>query len=65
MDTLLYTVAETGELLSLRKTEVYELIGNSELESMKIGRARRIPTKAIERFIARQTGIQDKAGFLL
>lgn len=48
----LLTVDQTAEMLNLHRTTVYELIRSGELDSLKIGASRRIPRKAVTRFIA-------------
>ncbi len=47
MDKLLFTAEEAGEILSLSRTVVYELIAKGLLESVAVGRARRIPAEAL------------------
>lgn len=50
---LLMTAEETAEALGLGRTVIYDLMRSGELESLKIGRSRRIPTAAIEDYVAR------------
>ena len=50
----LLSVEEARKDLSLSKSKFYELLASGEIESLKIGRSRRIPADAIERFIARR-----------
>ena len=50
-ETLL-TVKDVARRLSIGRTTVYELIARGELAAVRIGRARRIPASAVERFIA-------------
>jgi excisionase family DNA binding protein len=52
MERLLYTVAEASDLLSIRKTKLYEFISSGELPSLKIGASRRIPGTALEEFVS-------------
>lgn len=49
----LYTVREAAQLLSLGQTLLYELISRGELQSVKIGKARRIPAAALDAFVER------------
>lgn len=49
----LYTVPEVMALLSLSRSAVYELMRTGRLESVRQGRARRIPGDAITAYIAR------------
>ncbi len=39
--------------LGLGRTTVYELIRSGELESVKVGRLRRVPVAAISEYVAR------------
>jgi excisionase family DNA binding protein len=57
-DRLLYTVPEAADVLSLGSSKVYELVAAGTIESVKIGRARRVPAEALERFVA-QLGDDD------
>ena len=50
---LLLKVEEAAERLSLSRASVYELMGCGLIESVKIGRSRRIPAAALEAFVAR------------
>jgi excisionase family DNA binding protein len=58
---LLYTVEETAELFSVGRCKVYELVSSGELYSVKLGRSRRIPAIAIERYIAALTDCGEPA----
>lgn len=53
MTKLLLTAAEAAELLGIGRSTVYELIASGEIESVQIGRARRIPEPALAAYIAR------------
>lgn len=46
-----YTIRETAELLSLGVRKVEYLVQSGEIESFKIGKARRITGAAIEAFV--------------
>lgn len=50
-DKLLLTVAEAARRLQLSKTFTYSLVMSGELESLKLGKARRIPVKALDEFV--------------
>lgn len=50
---LLLTIPQAGRLLGLGRTTTYELIGADEIEVVHIGRAARIPSESVERFVAR------------
>jgi excisionase family DNA binding protein len=42
-------------MLSIDRSTLYDLLMNGEIPSIKIGRARRIPVKALESWVADQT----------
>ena len=48
---MLLTPLECAHALGLGRSKVYELLSKGELESIRIGTARRIPVSAIETFI--------------
>jgi excisionase family DNA binding protein len=52
MEKLLLTVEETAQRLSIGRTRAYELVLCGALESVKIGRSRRVPVEALESFVA-------------
>lgn len=51
VERLLLRVDEAAELLGLGRSKVYELVTAGELESVTVGRARRIPRAALEAFV--------------
>jgi excisionase family DNA binding protein len=51
VEKLLLTAEEAGELLSIGRTKVYELMAEGRLESVTIGRTRRVPVQALEPFV--------------
>jgi len=51
MEKLLFTVEEAGEALSLSRTVVYDLMARGLLESVVIGRCRRIPAEALKALV--------------
>lgn len=51
MDKILLTVTEAANRLALGRTMVYALVLRGEIASLKVGRARRIPVAALERFV--------------
>jgi excisionase family DNA binding protein len=59
-DAVLLTVPQVAELLSLSRSKVYELLASGALESVTIGRARRVPHAALETFVA---GLRECPGF--
>lgn len=50
---VMYRVEEAAELLSLSRDRVYQLIRSNQLRSVRIGRARRVPARAIDEYVAR------------
>ena len=52
-DSLLLRPAEVAERLSLSRSMVYELLCRREIESILIGRSRRIPMAALIAYIDR------------
>lgn len=53
-DKLLLTVTEAMAELSVSRWTLYNLIRSGELESVTIGRCRRIPRHALDTFVARR-----------
>lgn len=56
---LLYSVEETAYELGLSRTRIFELIGKGQIDSVKIGRSRRIPRVAVESYISRLVSDQN------
>ena len=52
-DRVLLTVEEAAHQLGIGRTKVYALVKSGDLESVQIGRLRRIPKAAIEEYAAR------------
>jgi excisionase family DNA binding protein len=50
---LLLTVREVADRLGCGRTLVYELISSGELETIKLGRLRRVPVAALEALVER------------
>src|SRR5436190_1596406 len=50
-EALLLRIPEVAERLGLSRTSVYKLINSGHLPSVSIGRARRIPTSAVEEYV--------------
>lgn len=51
--SLLLTVEQAAQVLNISRTRAYELVLSKppELESVKIGRTRRVPVAALEAFV--------------
>lgn len=52
-DRVLLTVEEAAEQLGVGRTKTYELVKHGEIESVQIGRLRRVPVSAIKDYAAR------------
>jgi excisionase family DNA binding protein len=52
----LYRIPEACELLAIRRSKIYELIGRGQIETVKIGSSTRIPADSLHRFVARLRG---------
>lgn len=50
---LLLTVEEAADRLGVGRSTMYGLIRDGEVESVQIGRLRRVPADALPRFLAR------------
>lgn len=48
---LLYRVTEAAELLGIGRTNVYELMNDGKMRSVKIGHRRLIPRASLEQFV--------------
>ena len=53
MERVLLTAEEAAESLKVGRCKVYDLIRTGELESIKIGRLRRIPVSSVRSFAMR------------
>lgn len=51
---LLLTVSEAAQLLGIGRSLLYELLADGQVESIHVGRLRRIPTDALADYIDRQ-----------
>jgi len=49
---LLVTVEEGASLLGISRTVMYELLAKGVIESVRIGRSRRIPVDGLRAFVA-------------
>ena len=52
-DRIVLTVEEAAERLCVGRTLVYALVRSGDIESIAIGRLRRIPCDALEDFVSR------------
>jgi excisionase family DNA binding protein len=61
VDKLLLKPEEAAEVLSIGRSEVYELIGTGELASVRIGTGRRVPADALVEFVTRLRSPVDES----
>ena len=52
---MLYTPQEVAEIMSISRSQVYNLMNSNQLESVHIGRARRITMDQIHEFVGQLT----------
>lgn len=52
-EPLLYTIPEAASALRISRTKIYELLDAGEIESVHIGRSRKIPAEALRSYIDR------------
>lgn len=52
-DRLLLTVSEAASLLGIGRSTLYELVASGEVESVTIGRSRRVPVEAVATYVER------------
>ncbi len=52
---LLLRPEEAAEAIAISRTKVFEMMRTGELESLTIGRSRRITADALERWVQRQS----------
>jgi excisionase family DNA binding protein len=53
MEKLLLTPEEAGDLTSVGRTRVYDLLRRGAIVSVRIGRSRRIPHQALVAYVER------------
>jgi excisionase family DNA binding protein len=52
-DQLLVTPEEAARRLSVGRTTIYELMSSGELQSVNIGRCRRVPVSSLSSFVSK------------
>lgn|GEM_PF-3251397 len=50
-EKMAYTVEEASVLLSLSRAQVYRLIDRGEIESIKVGKSRRVTSRQLDTFL--------------
>jgi len=58
-DKRLFTVPQTQVMLGIGRTTLWNMIASGEIESVRIGRSRRITAEAIDQFVE---GLRAKGG---
>jgi excisionase family DNA binding protein len=53
-ERLLVTPSEAAEILSISRSKFYALLAAGVIESVSIGRSRRVPTAALLEFLEKQ-----------
>lgn len=51
-DKLAYSVRQAAELLSISRSQMYEMINAGKIGSIKIGRSRRITSRQLNEYLA-------------
>jgi excisionase family DNA binding protein len=57
---LLLTPEEAAEALGIKRTMMFELLSNRRVESVKIGRTRRVPIAALHEYFERLRGCSEE-----
>jgi excisionase family DNA binding protein len=55
-DKLLLSVREAAEIIAVGRSTMYELLRAGEVESVRIGRCRRVPHSALVAYVERLRG---------
>lgn len=50
---VLLTIEEAAQMLNIGRSKTYELVLSGEIESVHIGRLRRVPAAAVEAYVER------------
>ena len=59
VEQLLLRREQAAQVLGVGRTQVYALIRSGRLGSVQIGRLRRVPRVALERYVQELAGVQD------
>ena len=62
LEKYLLTAEEAAKALNIGRTRIYGLIKNNDLQSVKVGRSRRVVASSIETFIERRLVEQVNLG---
>ncbi len=58
---LLLRIEESAARLRIARTLMYQLVGTGEVESVRVGRLRRIPVACLEEYVERLRASQAKS----
>lgn len=58
---LLLRIEEAAARLRIARTLMYQLVGTGEVESVRVGRLRRIPVACLEEYVERLRASQAKS----
>lgn len=53
---LLYKPEAAAEVIGIGRSKLFELIAAGQIETVQIGRSRRVPAQALEEYVARLRG---------
>ncbi len=53
MDELLVSVEEAARRLGMGRSYTYQLVLRGEIDSVKLGRSRRVPVQALEEYVGK------------
>ncbi|WP_436758253.1 helix-turn-helix domain-containing protein [Streptosporangium sp. V21-05] len=56
----LYTIPEAAEALRISRTKLYELLAKNEIQSVRIGRSRKIPASTLRSYVHRLQAEQEE-----
>ena len=48
---MLFTVEQVAQILGIGRSTVFQLIKNEQIESIRLGRSRRIPVDAMQNYV--------------
>ena len=48
---MLFTVEQVAQILGIGRSTVFQLIKNDQIESIRLGRSRRIPVDAMQNYV--------------
>ena len=60
-DQLLFTPEDAATKLRVGRTRMYSLLKSGELQSVKIGRSRRVPASSLDEYVGRLESAQGAA----